>query len=102
MADELASLGNAISEAIALKGMVLKLEEQAKAAETKIAANKREIARLNNLEEQTKKLEQDRVKFIEETKQKQGELDARLKRLTEAGVNIPLNDPSQVKGFVNL
>ena len=90
---DLKALGVALSEALALRGVVDSLDSKIVKIEAQIKENRGEISRLNQLEVVTKKAETDRDELIAERGARQSDLEKRLIQLDEVGVKLPLQNP---------
>lgn len=89
--DDLKKLGEAMNEAIILRGMVDTLDEQIANASAQIKSNEAEISRLSNLAKANEAEIKECSKLKEERGKKQAELDKRLKALETVGVKLPLS-----------
>lgn len=89
---DLKELGAAMSEALALRGMIDSLDEKIMIAGAQIDADKKEIARLEALQEFTAKAEENRQKVVKEREDKNAELVKRLTILDEVGVKLPIRE----------
>lgn len=98
---DLEGLGKAISEAIALRQLMVTLENKIANIDTAMAENKKEIERRKSLEATTKQLEKDKEALVSEFQEHDAELQKRMDVLNKAGVELPLGKELP-KGVVNL
>lgn len=94
---DLKGLGDAISEALALRGKMATVEDSFADMTAQIERNKKEIDRLTSLQSSTENLEGERKVLKAELSDYQAELDKRLAKLDKAGVSLPINEPSGAK-----
>jgi len=87
---DLKELGSAMSEAMALRGVIDSLDEKIDIIEAQLTANRQEIARLENLQKSTDKLEGNREKLAKERSDHNADLVKRLAKLDEVGVKLPI------------
>ena len=87
---DLKELGEAMSQALALRGMIDALDERISAFDSQIKNNQTEISRLKSLESVTAKAISDKDAVVAERSQRQSELDKRLAVLDEVGAKLPI------------
>ena len=89
---DLKELGAAMSEALALRGMIDSLDEKIGIVDLQITADKKEISRLEALQKTTEKAEENKQKLVGERASKNTELMKRLAKLDEVGVKLPIQE----------
>ena len=89
---DLKELGSAMSEALALRGMIDSLDEKIAIATAQIEANNGEISRLEALQKVTAKMEEDERVLVKNRAEKNTELVKRLAKLDEVGVKLPIQE----------
>lgn len=93
-------LGEAISEAIALKQKGIAIQGNIDACDSDIASNEREIAKRKVLEADVEKLKGKKKDLVTEKATIDSELGKRMAKLEKAGVSLPESAPGG--GVVNL
>jgi uncharacterized coiled-coil DUF342 family protein len=96
---KLAGLGTAISEAIAIRELLFSREEAKQKLDAQISDNDKTIAGIERLKEVNATLRENRNALANEIAGYKAELDKRVKKLSDAGISMPLNDEQKVKGF---
>ena len=89
---DLKELGIAMSEAMALRGVIDSLDEKIINSTAQIEANNKEISRLEQIQTVTAKMESDKKGLEKERGEKNSELVKRLAILDKVGVNLPLQE----------
>ena len=89
---DLKELGSAMSEVLALRGVIDSLDEKIDIIEAQLSANRQEIARLENLQKSTDKAGENREKLVKERSSRNADLVKRLAKLDEVGVKLPIKE----------
>ncbi len=89
---DLKELGVAMSEALALRGMLDSLDEKIGNITAQIDANRKEISRLEAIQAVTGRMDADKKALMADRGQKNAELVKRLAILEEVGVKLPIKE----------
>ena len=92
-------LGKVISETIALKQMIVGLEESLQNTQENIRVNEQELARMANLGKQTEGLREKTLELTKQIHDYKSELNTRVNKLKTFNMNIPLNDDDVLNRF---